>query len=72
MRERTSYIGCRKAKAKEKPKRTWDSAQSKSKDRALKSYACAGCRQGCLQVCSTEALRELKRAGTVQAGGKRL
>jgi hypothetical protein len=48
--ERTSYIGLRKAKAEEKPKRTWDSAQSKSKNRDLRSYADAGCRPSCLQV----------------------
>jgi hypothetical protein len=49
-RERTSYIGLRKAKAKENPKRTWDSGQCKSKDQDLKSCAYAGCRRGCLQV----------------------
>jgi hypothetical protein len=57
---RTFNIGLRKLsqrknfnigfKAKEKPKRTWDSAQCRSKDPDFKSYACAGCRPGCLQV----------------------
>jgi hypothetical protein len=61
----------RKTKAKEKPKRTGDNAQSKRKDRDLKSYACADYRRGCASL-STEALRELKRDGTVRAWGKRL
>jgi hypothetical protein len=64
-------MGLRKAEAKEKPKRTGDSAQSKCKDGDLKSYACAGCRRSCASL-STEALREMKRDGTVRAWGKRL
>jgi hypothetical protein len=48
--ERTSYISLKKAKAKEKPKRTWDSAQCKSKDWDLKSYIYAAFRHSCLQV----------------------
>jgi hypothetical protein len=64
-------MGLRKAKAKEKPKRTWDSAQCKSKDWDLKSCAYAGCKHGCFQVCSAEALRELKRDGKMQAWGQK-
>jgi hypothetical protein len=37
-----SYRGLRKAKAKEKPKITQDSAQCKSKEQDFKSYAYAG------------------------------
>jgi hypothetical protein len=71
--ERTSYIGLKKGKAKEKPKRTCDSVQCKSKDWDLKSYVYAVFRHGCwFASLSTEALRELKRDETVQAWGKRL
>jgi hypothetical protein len=43
--ERTSYIGLKKAKTKEQPKRTWDSAHYNSKDQDFKRYAYRGCRQ---------------------------
>jgi hypothetical protein len=52
----------RKTKAKEKPKRTGDNAQSKRKDRDLKSYACADYRRGCASL-STEALRDSESLG---------
>jgi hypothetical protein len=58
----------RKAKAKEKPKRTRDSAQCKSKDPDLKNYIYTVFSSGCWFISlSTKALREQKRDETTQA-----